>query len=85
MLPFEAGEHIIRLVMKHNTITLGQFVDAQKVASHLIMNRGSFNFTASRAEAPGYQLICIWDQDLASAVAFCNTHNIAYTTTYLEL
>ena len=70
---------------KNNTITLGLFADAQKVANYLISNRMPFYFSATRAEAPGYNIIFTWDSDLESAQKFCTSHDITHQLTYLEM
>lgn len=70
--------------MKHNTLTFGLFTDAQKVTNYLVSNRMPYYFTATRTEAPGFNIIFIWDTDLECAQRFCSTHSITAQSCYLE-
>lgn len=71
--------------MKNNTLTFGLHAEAQQVASYLISNRMPFYFSATRNEAPGYNIIFIWDTDMECAQTFCSTHSITHQLCYLDL
>ena len=67
----------------HNALTFGYFTDAQKVANYLICNQMPFYFTATRTEAPGFNIIYTWDSDLEWSKNFCQAHAITCQACYI--